>query len=115
VMTDRYYFFVARQKFDYKEDRFPETDLMYDRQERALFENVVYNDDFTDKRPVNMWSRRIESILINSEDIVFAEKLEAYQLVEAYREGKLKGKLKEIAAGLDEEDNPVVMIARNKR
>jgi hypothetical protein len=35
--------------------------------------------------------------------------------MEAYKEGKLKGKLKEIAAGLKEDDNPVIMIAKNKK
>ena len=62
-----------------------------------------------------MWYENRVTTLINSEDIVFAEKLDAFELVEAYKEGKLKGKLKEIAAELDEEDNAVIMIAKNKR
>ena len=37
------------------------------------------------------------------------------ELVEAYQEGHLKGKLKEIAAGMHEEDNPVIMVAKYKR
>jgi len=36
-------------------------------------------------------------------------------LVEANREGKLKGKLKEIASKLDEEDNPVFMLLKHKK
>lgn len=35
-------------------------------------------------------------------------------LVEAYEDGKLQGPLKEIAADLEEESNPVIMIARYK-
>jgi len=37
------------------------------------------------------------------------------QLVEAHKKGLLKGKLKEIAATLDEEDNPVIMLVKHKK
>ena len=40
---------------------------------------------------------------------------EAPDLVDAYKNGNLKGKLKEIAASLDEESNPVLMIAKYKQ
>lgn len=33
-------------------------------------------------------------------------------LIDAYNEGKLSGRLKEIAANLKEEDNPVFMIIK---
>ncbi len=36
-------------------------------------------------------------------------------LVEACEKGQLKGKLKDIAAGLDEEANPVIMLAKYKK
>ena len=38
----------------------------------------------------------------------------AYELLTALKEGKLKGKLKEIASTLDEEDNGVVMLLKQK-
>jgi len=41
--------------------------------------------------------------------------LKAHELVEAYEKGQLKGKLKEIAATLDEESNPVIMLAKYKK
>ncbi|MDR1557950.1 MAG: 6-bladed beta-propeller, partial [Tannerellaceae bacterium] len=45
-----------------------------------------------------------------------ATSLDAYQLVENYKKGKLKeGKLKEIAATLDEDSNPVIMLAKHKK
>jgi hypothetical protein len=53
------------------------------------------------------------SHLVNR-DIVAFQNLEAYQLVEAYKKGELKGKLKEIAAGLKEGSNPVVMLMKKK-
>jgi hypothetical protein len=50
-----------------------------------------------------------------NDEIVFWQKLEAFELVEAYKEGKLKGKLKKVAATLDEEDNPMIMIKKQKK
>ena len=35
--------------------------------------------------------------------------------VEANKEGKLKGGLKEIASKLNEEDNPVLMLLKHKK
>jgi argininosuccinate lyase len=50
---------------------------------------------------------------INNE-IAFCQKLETYELVESYEKGQLKGKLKEIAAEIEEESNPVIMIVKYK-
>jgi hypothetical protein len=115
VLTDRYYFMQAVKK-DYKTDirGFPRTDLMYDRQEKTIFEYVVYNDDFSDKRPVNLGYEILVLTLVNNE-IAFLRKLEAHELVEAYGKGQLKGPLKDVAAALDEESNPVIMLVKQKR
>ena len=54
-----------------------------------------------------------ESINREIEDVT---SLNASRLVEIYKKGQLKdGKLKEIAAELDEEDNPVVMLITHKK
>jgi hypothetical protein len=93
-----------------------ETDLMYDRQEKKISEYTVYNDDFTNKRPVkNLVDEILTLTVVNNNEIAFMEKIEAYELIEAYGEGKLKGKLKEIAAELDEDSNPVIMLAKHKK
>jgi hypothetical protein len=113
VLTERYYFMQAvRKEHDFATDTgFPRTNLMYDRQEKAIYEYTVYNDDFTNKHPVNLV---YEIFLVNNE-IAFSQKIEAYDLVEAYGEGQLKGKLKEIAAELDEDSNPVIMLIKHKK
>ena len=41
--------------------------------------------------------------------------IEAHELVDAYGKGQLKGQLKEIAAGMDAEDNPVILLAKYKK
>lgn len=110
ILTDRYYFMKAVEKvynFE-KQQGFPSIDLMYDRSEKAIFEYTVYNDDFSNRKQVNM-----ASIPLNHE-IATWQLLQAHQLVEAYEKGQLKGKLKEIAATLNEESNPVIMIAKHK-
>ena len=97
-----------------KETGFPRTDLVYDKQEDAIFECVVYNNDFVDQTPVDMWYEHGILKIINNDGIAFIKKLEANELVEDYEKGKLKGRLNEIAAGLNEESNPVIMVAKYK-
>ncbi len=48
-------------------------------------------------------------------NIAFCKKTDAYTLVEAYKKDQLKGKLKEIAAQLDKESNPVIMLVKHKK
>jgi hypothetical protein len=112
ILTDRYYFMkTVRNEFDFeKRTGFPVAELlMYDRQEKALFEYTVYNDDYTDKRVVDMASRPV------NHELASGQSLEAYRLVEDYGNGKLKGRLKDVAAGLDEESNPVIMLIKHKK
>ena len=57
----------------------------------------------------------VSEVTFGNDEIALVQKLEAYELVEAYEKGKLKGKLKEIAAGLNEESNPVLMLIKYKK
>ena len=41
--------------------------------------------------------------------------INADKIAEAYEEGKLQGSLLDIAASIDEEDNPVLMFMKEKR
>jgi hypothetical protein len=117
ILTDRYYFMqTVKKAYDFVADTgFPRIDLVYDRQENAIYECIVYNDDFTDKKPMSLVYEIPMFSIINSNEIAFMKRLEAPDLVEAYKEGNLKGRLAEIAAGLDEESNPVIMLAKYKK
>jgi hypothetical protein len=106
ILTDRYYFMEKVKK----EKNFPKTDLMYDRQKKALYEYSLYNDDYSNKQRVNMAASETKN-----GEIAFWQKIESYELVESYKKGELKGKLKDVAAGLDEESNPVIMLVKNKQ
>jgi hypothetical protein len=111
TLTDRYYFMrTVKKEFDLTTMRgFPGTDLVYDRQEKAIFEYTVYNDDYSNKEQVSM-----NTISVNDEIATWLS-LEAHHLVESYEKGELQGRLKEIAAGLDEESNPVVMLVKHRK
>jgi hypothetical protein len=122
ILTDRYFFMKTVKKaletdnFTNPADLaklkgFPTTDLIYDRQEKTISEYSVFNSDYATENLVNMSQT---AIVVNNE-IVFWQKIESYQLIESYEKGELKGKLKEIAATLDEDSNPVIMLVKHKK
>lgn len=106
MLTDRYYFMEKIVK----NISFPSVNIVYDKQEKALFRYKVYNGDYTNEKEAYLKSQRHLS-----SDIAAWQYLEAPELVEAYKKGQLKGKLKEIAANLDEESNPVIMLIKHKK
>ena len=117
ILTERYWF-LQTEKTEFETTGttpadirvfWPTTYLVYDRQESAIYEYTVINDDFPNQLNINM----IRNSAANDE-IAFQRKIEAYQLVESYEKGELKGRLKEIAAELDAEDNPVIMLVKYK-
>ncbi|MDR2969325.1 MAG: 6-bladed beta-propeller [Tannerellaceae bacterium] len=114
LLTDRYCFMqTVEAKWDWETDTgHTRIDFMYDRQENVPYEYVVYNGDYTNKQPVSMTSE----VTFGNNEIGLVQTLQAFDLVEAYEKGQLKdGKLKEIAATLDEEDNPVIMLMKYKK
>lgn len=93
-----------------KSEGFPKTRLLYDRMENTLFEYTLLNDDFLEKGPVNFTIQET-----TNNEVAFWQKLEPQELIEAYGKGLLKGKLKEIAAQLEEDSNPVIMLVKYKK
>ena len=112
ICTDRYYFMqTVKNVFNFEKGKgFYTDELMYDKEEKAIYRVAVYNDDYAEKRTVAMTA---ESINREIEDVT---SLNASRLVEIYKKGQLKdGELKDIAAELDEEDNPVIMLITHKK
>ncbi len=112
IYTDRYYFMEAvKSVFNFeKGNGFFADVLMYDKEEKAIYQVTVCNGDYAEKRPVAMTAKPI------NRDVENVTSLNASQLVEIYKKGQLKdGKLKEIASRLDEEDNPVIMLIKQKK
>ena len=110
MFTDQYYFVESAKKvFDIESNTgFPRVKMVYDRQERKIYEYTISNADY---------SGRTETIAIKTinDEIAFCQKMEPFELIEANEQGKLKGKLKEVADGLDEDDNPVIMLVKYKK
>jgi len=108
----QYYYFLTTIKkvFDFTNGRgFPITELMYDRRENAVFKPAVLNSDYVKKQKVDMTSHPV------NKEIAAFQIIDAFRLVEAFKNDELSGKLKEVAAGLNEESNPVVMVMRYKK
>ncbi|MDR2921285.1 MAG: 6-bladed beta-propeller [Tannerella sp.] len=112
LLSDRYIFMeTIKNEYDFNtESGFPKTFFMYDRQEKAFSGYTVYNGDFSTKKEIYMnWFRPV------NHEIESWQALESHELVKAYEKDQLKGKLKEIAATLDEDSNSVIMLIKHKK
>ena len=110
TLTNDYYFMmtVVKEGDVMEQTGFPSTFLVYDRQAKKTFRQTVYNNDYSIKKEVYMSTTPINREIPNWQI------LQAHELVQFYEKGELKGKLKEIAATLDEESNPVIMLVKHK-
>lgn len=110
--SDRYYFMeTIKNIYDFDtESGFPKTFFMYDKLEKKFYGYKVFNNDFSIKKEIYMSALRP----VYCENISW-QSLEAHHLVEHYKKGELKGKLKEIAASLDDDSNPVIMLIKLKK
>lgn len=108
--TTRYYFMHSVKK----EDRFPRKLYMLDKKENQIYylDNYFKNRDFEGKEhALDFYGPATGANLPSN---VCVESLNIDRLIEAYQEGKLSGKLKDIAANLKEDDNPVLMVVKFK-
>lgn len=110
-LSDRYYFMeTIKNVYDFdRKSGFPKKYMMYDKQEKVMCNYKLYNGDYSVKKEMYM----IGMSLLNHE-IASCYPLEAFNLVESYNKGELKGKLKEIAATLNKDDNLVIMLIKHK-
>ena len=118
ILTDQYYFMIVAKENSGAESPFSTvpnhpvmtiTNFVYDKQDENIFESTVYNGDYSDRRQVSMFQKTTDS-----SEIAFWLKIEADELIDDLKKGVLNGRLKEIAAKLDEEDNPIIMLVKYK-
>ncbi len=96
VSLNAIYLTVIDKKYEPKgDDNFPKKKYMWDKTNNQIFEYTLKNADV---KEVDKLARLEEYSLITTD-----------KLMELLEEGKLKGKLKEIAKKLTEDDNPVLM------
>ena len=112
LISNRYYFMESvKNVYDFrKEEGFPRTYFMYDTQEKDFFSYIIYNGDYSYKRELYM----VMFTPINAKGELWAT-IDAFELCRDYKKGKLKGKLKDIAAKLGEDDNRVIMLVKPKK
>ena len=112
LISDRYYFMESvKNVYDFRKDEgFPRTYFVYDTQEKDFFSYIIYNGDYSYKRELYM----VMFTPINAKGELWAT-IDAFDLCKDYKEGKLKGKLKDIAAKLGEDDNRVIMLVKPKK
>ena len=104
--TPRYYFMSTIKK----EDSFPVKAYMMDKKTNQIYylKDYFKNKDYIGQKVhLDMFG---PSVLADLPNNVCVQSLNITKLCEAYEEGKLSGKLKDIAANLKEDDNPVLMI-----
>ena len=114
VVTNRFIFLTKiKKEFHYKEKENLDTEIsidqeniLFDKVERKIYTPKIYNKDYSVKKEVDLGTT------FNYGECV--KKIPAYELVESYKKGELKGQLKEIASQLDINDNPVLIITRFK-
>ena len=112
LVSDRYYFMESiKNVYDFrKEEGFPKTYFVYDTQEKDFFSYIIYNGDYSYKKELYM----VMFSPINTKGELWAT-IDAFELCRDYEKGKLKGKLKDIAAKLGEDDNRVIMLVKPKK
>lgn len=109
-VTDRYYFMRTMPKEINTETMklVSGNNLVYDKQEKSIFKYKIHNADFLSERPI-YWFPTV------NQNIPCWNPFDAFELIEAYNNGNLKGRLEKIAAELNEESNPVIMIIKYKK
>lgn len=118
VVTDDYYFLQSiRNEFNVEAGTgYESAELAYDRKENRIYEYKLYNADFKDKQSMKLvWCYPYIPVLINKGGVAYITRMPNQDLIDAYEAGKLQGKLKEVAAGLNEDSNPVIMIMKYKK
>ena len=106
--TPRYYFMSTIKN----EDSFPTKAYMMDKKTNQIYylKDYFKNKDYIGlKVHLDIFG---PSVLADLPNNVCVQSLNITKLCEAYEEGKLSGKLKDIAANLKEDDNPVLMIIK---
>lgn len=109
MITDRYVFMqslekkVNKSRLSYP----PIIYLGYDKEEKAIYQCTFYNADYPEKT--------IPFYSFPKGEVMMHLSLQASELTEAYQEGKLKGKLKEIASTLNEDSNAVIVLIKHRK
>jgi predicted small lipoprotein YifL len=108
--SDFIFLTTYERKYDFDTNEgFKSVNLIYDKHSGEFFEGDILNSDYVDERAVRRYS---PSSGVAAGKFVF--NLQPYELLDLHEQGKLRGRLAEIAPTLKEDDNPVMMIVTFK-
>lgn len=114
LYTDSFLFFRVISMYYDESDHFKPYDeavkLIWNRKTNQVEDWEIYNSDI-DAPTVRLPLARDDDFSNRNMGVMFYS---AENLINLYKEGKLKGKLKEVASKLDGEDNHVLVIAKYK-
>ena len=111
AMTDDFFLWHAIEK-DFKKTILPTKTYLQNRHTGKCIQIKLVDKNITDKH-FDFRHRMTASKHVLPKNSVL-QFYSAYRLKEFYESGKLTGELKEIAARLNEDDNPVLMLAKFK-
>ena len=106
------YIFMVRIAINEKDEQnmFPKTNWVYDKDKKNIYEYNIVNKDF----PEIQLALDAHMLNLDIEPGYGLSRFNSGQLIEAFKNGKLQGKLKDIASTLNEEDNDVLMLLKFK-
>ena len=111
AITDEYYLWYACEK-DIKKTIWPDWTYLQDRRTGNCIQTKLVDKNITDKKHRFRSRPSANGYTVPKHHIM--QYYPAYVLIELLEEGKLQGELKEIASQLNEDDNPVIMLAKFK-
>ena len=105
--TTHYQFFTCTTKHPEDMDNmFEEVQLVYDKQEQQIYRYSLSLDDYEDY-DITFTAHNVNS---DTKAGIGLGRISVYDLQEADEKGLLHGRLEEMAATLDDEDNPIVIV-----
>jgi hypothetical protein len=107
--TPNYRFMTLGKEGD---SEFSTVSLVFDKRKGEISEQNFYNVDDLSKKTI-AFGHLLENIRAIDNNRYYLS-IPADQLKEAYENGELTGKLKEIASKITEDDNPVLMVVKFK-
>jgi len=115
--TDRYFFMqTVKREFDgVNWDKiFPKTFLLYDKRSGDIYSQKLTDENYGGQKSYNIAPENTNNYRSGYPPHTAVFGLAALQLTDDLEAGNLSGKLKDIASGLKEDDNPVLMIVKFK-
>lgn len=114
IDTPHYYMaYTIKKEWDFKTNKgYPSQEYIFDKNLSKIFElEAIINKDYIKGGDTNLFG--LNSAEVPADHCI--KTIKAEKLYQDYKEGNLRGKLKEIAINIQEDDNPILMIVKFKR